>query len=755
MHIAMPILAFGFLSPWLFAAGAAATSVPIIIHLLNKRKFRTIVWAAMDFLLAAQRRNARRLKFQRWLLLAVRCLALLVLAAAVGQLVLETTAVGAWLGSGQRGIVVVWDDSYSMGFQREGAEPAFENSRKLLIDWLGKLSSSDKVMLIQAHRGGINAANKPTPDHKGLQAQVKAAELSDAGTDLVGALDQAAETLKELKKAGTTTREVIVLTDCSNSSIHDPVRGIGGGGAENRVQGLEGDRLRKAMDAVKAVTTMNPKVWDLGTADQVNMAVTELQSQRPIVVAGTPSKFDVTVMNATMNPQIDKPLTILVDGVVQHTENLGKIDAGSVRQVVVDVTVPTAGRHLIEARLPTDQLPVDDVRRLMLNVQREIPVLMVDGDPPDNRHLGSTQYLAYAYTFPAQGKIGGVFTTKIITELELPTTALSPYAVVVMSDTTAPKSALVRENLQKYVEAGGLLMIFPGDNTNPREMNDLIGEGGTKLLPATMGQPVKLATAVEMKQGIAFAPQNFTHPVLQKFGEADSKGMEAGFRTVQTQQYIKLGVPGDGSSEVILRYAKADQTPGDPAVVMKQIGRGKVVLFASTADTEWNTFGAEPSFLPFIHELTYYAMAREATGLTLRVGDKINLPAETENPGSWTAPRGGRISVSAETIDGRSRLTSGALLAAGPYGTADGRPVVAVNPDAEEVDIRHVAAPQMAAALGIDTKDIGEAPRSLAPRAAMAEQKQAGSDLARNLLLGALGFFLLETVLARLFSVYR
>src|SRR6476469_3634416 len=96
------ILAFGFMAPWLFAAGAAATSVPIIIHLLNKRKFKIVIWAAMDFLLAAQRRNARRLKFQRWLLLAVRCLALLVLAAAVGQLVLETTVVGAWLGSGQR-----------------------------------------------------------------------------------------------------------------------------------------------------------------------------------------------------------------------------------------------------------------------------------------------------------------------------------------------------------------------------------------------------------------------------------------------------------------------------------------------------------------------------------------------------------------------------------------------------------------------------------------------------------------------------
>src|ERR1700744_783120 len=94
----IPILAFAFLSPLLFAAGAACVSIPIIIHLLNKRKFRVVVWAAMDFLLAAQRRNARRLRFQRWLLLALRCLAILLLAAGIGQLVLNSGAFASIFG---------------------------------------------------------------------------------------------------------------------------------------------------------------------------------------------------------------------------------------------------------------------------------------------------------------------------------------------------------------------------------------------------------------------------------------------------------------------------------------------------------------------------------------------------------------------------------------------------------------------------------------------------------------------------------
>src|SRR5436853_868974 len=104
MPLSSHILAFGFLSPLLMGAGAAATSIPIIIHLLNKRKFKVVIWAAMEWLLAAQRRNARRLRFQRWLLLAVRCLAILIIAAGIAELVMQSPTLGAMLGGEQRAV---------------------------------------------------------------------------------------------------------------------------------------------------------------------------------------------------------------------------------------------------------------------------------------------------------------------------------------------------------------------------------------------------------------------------------------------------------------------------------------------------------------------------------------------------------------------------------------------------------------------------------------------------------------------------
>src|SRR5216110_2029581 len=79
------ILAIAFIAPAFFAAGILLASVPVIIHILNRRRFKIVNWAAMEFLLRAMRKNRRRLRFEQWLLLAVRCCVLLLVATALAR----------------------------------------------------------------------------------------------------------------------------------------------------------------------------------------------------------------------------------------------------------------------------------------------------------------------------------------------------------------------------------------------------------------------------------------------------------------------------------------------------------------------------------------------------------------------------------------------------------------------------------------------------------------------------------------------
>src|SRR5882762_4513499 len=111
---ARPLVAFGFVTWAFFWAGLLAVSIPIIIHILNRRRFKEVQWAAMDFLLRAMKKNRKRLRFEQWLLLAVRCLILGLLGLAMSRpMGCEKQALSNL--ARQAGLhVLVIDDSYSM-----------------------------------------------------------------------------------------------------------------------------------------------------------------------------------------------------------------------------------------------------------------------------------------------------------------------------------------------------------------------------------------------------------------------------------------------------------------------------------------------------------------------------------------------------------------------------------------------------------------------------------------------------------------
>src|SRR5438876_9140481 len=104
-----------FLGPWFLMGllGLAGAAIPIVLHLFFRSRYRTVAWAAMEFLLTSVEQTSRRLKFQELLLLIMRCALLLLLAFALARPALSLVA-----GSGGRDAVdavFVIDTSFSMG----------------------------------------------------------------------------------------------------------------------------------------------------------------------------------------------------------------------------------------------------------------------------------------------------------------------------------------------------------------------------------------------------------------------------------------------------------------------------------------------------------------------------------------------------------------------------------------------------------------------------------------------------------------
>src|SRR5918993_864766 len=108
------VLAAGFVTWGFVAAGVLAMAIPVVIHILNRRRFKTVTWAAMEFLLRAMRKNRRRLRFEQWVLLATRCALVLLLGMALARPLGCENPTMAVMG-GRTGIsVFVVDNSYSM-----------------------------------------------------------------------------------------------------------------------------------------------------------------------------------------------------------------------------------------------------------------------------------------------------------------------------------------------------------------------------------------------------------------------------------------------------------------------------------------------------------------------------------------------------------------------------------------------------------------------------------------------------------------
>src|SRR6187200_1390071 len=135
----MGFLGGWMLNPWLFAAGGLLVAAPIIIHLLNRRKFRIVDWAAMDFLLEADQRNRRRVQIEELILLLLRCLAMFLAGLFLARPFLPSSITRSLFQSDRTERVILLDDSPSMESLHAGTSP-FRIAKRSIAEFITALS---------------------------------------------------------------------------------------------------------------------------------------------------------------------------------------------------------------------------------------------------------------------------------------------------------------------------------------------------------------------------------------------------------------------------------------------------------------------------------------------------------------------------------------------------------------------------------------------------------------------------------------
>ncbi len=575
-----------FLAP-LLLLGLLGLTVPITIHLIGRRRARVVRFAALEFLIATKRRTARRFQLRERMLLVVRVLLCAALPLALAKPITSCASKGPQIARGPQAAVLVVDDSFTAGYRLEGRTllgRATDEAARLLT----QLGPEAEVAVVRASEGAIHPTEL-SREHLRLRDQLASLSPTARPADLDRALARAAQLLSG---SSHERRTIYLLSPLTKGSLRggDPPWGADGPALE--VLDVRDGAALPNLAVVGLKVEPDPGAGSRGIA-----ALAE-------------------ITNHSLLPAVGLTVSLRVAGQIIARGQLDLAPGETKRKRFLATLPPGRRTAEIAIELPADALTADDRRQAMAQLRDEIRVLLVDGDPHAARHDDELFYVEAALR-PGDRAEAGTVVSKITPD-ELDDVEIDQYDVAVLANVAAlPAEDVAR--LVTWVKAGGGLLVAPGDRVDPAAYERTM----LPLLPQSLRDPIDTAWGAAPDERAARALHltkwEADHPIFAPFA-VDAPGLaEARFTKI-----VLLGPTTDTDDRKVL----ARFTNGAAALVEARKGDGRLLLFASTLDRDWNDLPIHPGYLPLVQESIRHLARRRVEGATaaIIVGQSASLP---------------------------------------------------------------------------------------------------------------------------------
>ena len=724
----------GFAAPWMLW-GALLVSVPVLIHILNRRRFVVQPFAAMRFLLLAYQQRRRRLRLESLLLLLLRCLAVLVAALAMALPFVGSDSPLAMMASGPRDLVLILDRSGSMDLTTGGVS-ADDRVLEAVRRRLRQLSDErgDAVTLVTMGSGPRLAAPIGSSPSQALAALERDPQPPGGVADPVAAVRYVAEVVRAARPGRL---DVEVFSDLQRVSWGSIGPSLGAMFATILERG--GGRLR-----------IVPVGAEGGAGgDPVNLGVLSLSADEPLVLAGEPAGYTVVVQNHGDVSRNGVGGAFLLDGELRQRVTL---DLPPRQQVAATtrLRIDSPGSHHVSFVLDGDDLPFDDARTLALDVRASIDVLLVDGAPtPGDPLRGATGYLALALD-PGNLERGLRFRPEVrdLGAFEQSLSDLGRFDAIVLAD-VGGMTAAAATALADTVRAGTPLLVFLGDRVEPTLYNERLG--GLGLLPARLGPALGDPGGRAGEDYVTLVLADPPPPALALFGDPRLAVL------LQVPVLAWRDLTPAPESRVLASFVDA-LGHTRPAIVEGALERGRVLLVATSADDSWSLLPRHPAtWVPLVHELLASLTAADPSVTNVPVGDAPTLAVRgVPLSARLTLPSGAMLDVGRPEftrVADRSLLVLDAtpLDEAGAYrlevetATETTQLALAALPEAREGDLSRIDTSALEQALGEVPFVLGEQSEDVELESADAGDGNLAQVLLWTLLILLLG----ESFLAR------
>jgi len=593
-------MSLNFLSP-LYLFGLLGITIPIMVHLLTRRQQKHLRFSAVHLLLQSQKRSIKRSTPNRRFLLFIRCLGIALLSLALANPIFSFGEPSDFLPNSPSANVFILDDSYSMGTLSD-QKSYYTRAVDALLDMSQSLSN-ESVYSVASASGPARVLLDWSTGSSKAEELLKLSQPSSRTTDIGQAI---AEAFRLLDSASQKKKRVYILTDRDKNGWNEESFSLTG---ETRypINIIDFSGMRQG--------------GNRAAVEHIEVRQEFLSNSRVI-------RVKTKILNLSQTKPIKKlKVSLWING---KKQNEGALDIPAKSSAEKEFSFPFKENVALngEVRIEDDSLLKDNVRFFNYQPNRTIKTLVVDGDPKTIEHQSETFYLERALN-PFSVSLSNIEPT-VSTLAELSTRDLFDYSVIMLCNVRDLPFGYEQE-LEKFVMRGGALFITLGDQVDAKFYNEKMGNILSVRLQAIHqiakdGEPFRLL----------IKPSK--HPVLKVLKGRTLEEMKSirfhSLYSVEPREDLKLTVPMSFENKF-------------PALIESTAGKGKVILFVSSIDRDWNNFSIQPTFLPWIQRWVKYS-ARGLDSLMLKellVDEPFSREEPSESSQTYIVLPGGKTTL--------------------------------------------------------------------------------------------------------------
>lgn len=606
------------LSPWMLA-GLGLIVLPVLAHLLHRRIKRRVMFPSLMLLSQTVATHRSFEQVRRWLLLALRCLAILLIVLAFARPWWVSKSVGAATLEQATATVIVVDLSASLQQDDANGLKVSPRMREAVVEILRELEPGRDVANLVVTDDGKGLVAPVFPQLSGnLDALISEARTLTPGplrADLPAALSTATRMLGEF--AGP--RRLAIVSDMQATNWTDMTPA-----AVSSAMQLLQTQGAAATTRVELINVMADR-----TVGE-NIALTNLRTVPAQPIAGQPCSITATLFNPNeRRTSVTWTLIVEDEPALRFTQQL---EPGERRVVSVPMVFENPGLRRMRLSIGDDALLLDNVIEAWTQVRQRQPVTVISDD--DMQRPGTAGYFLARALSPLK-QAGGRFEVTTGSSATL-TDQAKGLGVVFLTDVTTLKPEAVT-GLGEMMQRGGAVVYFLGDGSVPANVAALSNN------IVTVGALRENDEQVNLQQGA------WDSRWLNVF----TGRSRAAIQRLPIERFWDLNV-GE-RAEVILRYS--DQTPAI-VVVRAQDSQtpGPLVLVNIGLGRDWSDLATSGLIVPMAQHL---AVTSEdlARGGVLASEGRVGGPLVMSVPRPLNAPQDATLKIfgpDEQTVTGSS-----------------------------------------------------------------------------------------------------